>query len=148
MEYYDWVIKYGENQECVMRSGYKYTTEESAKAVGEKFISNVNSKYINYKKPKIEVIKMSDSLNEKTEDDNMKWGIEITYSWGDEEPIIECDSKETAWTKAKEFALKETEIVSKEHDCFIGLKFNKDQTEIALYYAYDDEYCYYRIIEL
>jgi hypothetical protein len=33
----------------------------------------------------------------------MKYGIKITYSWGDEEEIIECDSKEEAWEKAKKW---------------------------------------------
>lgn len=77
-----------------------------------------------------------------------KYGLKITYSWGDEEPLIECKTKDLAWRKAKKMAMNEAELVSEEHECEIGLSFNKEEGKIILHYTYDDEYCYYEVVEL
>lgn len=77
-----------------------------------------------------------------------KYGIKITYSWGDKEPTIVCLTKEDAWTQAREMAAKEAEIASEEHDCEIGISFNKAEGKITLHYTYDDEYCYYEVVEI
>jgi len=71
--------------------------------------------------------------------------LKITYSWGDEDSSIECSSKEDAWKKALKMAIKEAEISGTEHDCEIGLSFNKEDGKITLHYTYDNEYCYYSI---
>ena len=55
---YDWNLKYGENQEYEMRSGYEFITEELARKNGEKFIANVNSINVHYPNPKIEIIEV------------------------------------------------------------------------------------------
>ena len=55
---FDWLLKYGENQEYEMRSGYKFATEELAKKNGEDFIETVNRRFVHYTNPKIEVIKL------------------------------------------------------------------------------------------
>lgn len=77
-----------------------------------------------------------------------KYGVKITYSWGDEEPTIICDSKDTAWAKAKLMAVNEAEITSGEHECEIGLYFNEDDGKIILHYTYDNEYCYYTLVKI
>lgn len=59
---YDWVLKYGDNQQYEMRSGYKYPTREIAEKKGEEFILAANSKRIfgveHYPNPKIEVVEV------------------------------------------------------------------------------------------
>lgn len=55
---YDWCLRYGENQECIMRSGKVFPTEESARKNGEDFIKEVNRLYNHYPNPKIEVVKL------------------------------------------------------------------------------------------
>lgn len=57
MKYYDWVLKYGKNQEREMRSGYKYCSKEAALREGENFIKNTLGFYEN---AKIEIIEVSD----------------------------------------------------------------------------------------
>lgn len=76
-----------------------------------------------------------------------KYLLKISYSWGDEEPDIECKSFDEAWRKAKEMAINEAEIVSEEHECEIGLSLCKTEWKISLHYTYDDEYCVYSIVE-
>ncbi len=55
---FDWILRYGENQQHEMCSGYMFATEELAKKNGEKFIRTVNKNFIHYPNPKIEVIKL------------------------------------------------------------------------------------------
>ena len=57
MKYYDWVLRYGKNQECEMRSGYKYLSEEVALKKGNSFIKNTSKFYEN---AKIEIIEISE----------------------------------------------------------------------------------------
>jgi hypothetical protein len=74
----------------------------------------------------------------------MMYGVFITYSWGDIEPVIKCESKEEAWSKAKELAMNEAETASIENDCTIELSF--DDGKITLHYMHDDEFCYYEVM--
>lgn len=78
-------------------------------------------------------------LNEET------YLLKISYSWGDEESDQEFTTFEDAWKEAKEMAINESEITSEEHECEIGLFFNKEKGKIILHYTYDDSYCYYNI---
>lgn len=55
---FDWILRYGKNQECIMQSGYEFDTEELARKDGEEFIETVNRNFIHYENPKIEVIKL------------------------------------------------------------------------------------------
>lgn len=61
---------------------------------------------------------------------------------------IKCKTKEIAWKKAKEMAMNEAELVSEEYECEIALSLIKEENKISLHYTYDDEYCYYEVIEL
>lgn len=75
-------------------------------------------------------------------------GIKITYSWGDEEPLIPCSNdKEEAWKQMKELTMKEVEVCNEEEEREIGLVLNKEEGSIKLHYNYDDEWCYYNIVE-
>ena len=76
-----------------------------------------------------------------------KYLLKISYSWGDEEPDQEFTSFEEAWKRAKEMASDEAEIASEEHECEIGLFFNKEEGIIELLYTYDGESCYYNIVK-
>lgn len=57
---YDWNLRYGENQQHEMRSGYKFTTEELARKNGENFIAKANRNFVHYPNAKIEVVKTED----------------------------------------------------------------------------------------
>lgn len=78
-----------------------------------------------------------------------KYGIKITYSWGDEEAFIPCDTKEETWKKMKEMAVNEAETCSADHEsCPISLRFMTEKMEIVLCYTYDDSYCLYKAVEI
>lgn len=72
--------------------------------------------------------------------------IKISYSWGDEESDIKCQSKSDAWSEAKSLAIDEAEIYALEHGCEVGLSFDKENGTITLHYTDDDTYCYYNIV--
>lgn len=55
---YDWNLRYGENQQHEMRSGYKFATEELARKNGEDFVAKTNRNFVHYPNPKIEVIEV------------------------------------------------------------------------------------------
>ncbi len=76
-----------------------------------------------------------------------KFLLQISYSWGDEEPDIECKTKEEAWKKAKELAMKETAVVNTENQSEVGLFFDEENLKITLHYMYDDSYCYYKVVK-
>ena len=57
---YDWNLRYGENQQHEMRSGYKFATEELARKNGEDFVAKTNRNFVHYPNPKIEVIEVED----------------------------------------------------------------------------------------
>ena len=46
-----------------------------------------------------------------------KYGLKITYSWGDEESLIMYKTKDEAWQESKMLAMNEAEIVSEEQEC-------------------------------
>ena len=81
----------------------------------------------------------------------MKYGIKITYSWGDEEfPTNDeaFDTEEEAFAKACEMAGREAyvqnEEMTEEKTCTIYVDgFMK---AIDLHYNGDGEVCYYRIV--
>jgi hypothetical protein len=80
--------------------------------------------------------------------DKHKYVLTINYSWGDEEPLIKCKSKKTAWKKARKLALHEAEIVSCDRETEVGLLFNYEKGSILLHYIDTEEYCFYNIIKL
>lgn len=59
---YDWILRYGKNQELEMRSGYEFATEELAKADGEEFVKNSNNHSLfgveHYPNAKIETVEI------------------------------------------------------------------------------------------
>ena len=77
------------------------------------------------------------------------YGIKITYSWGDEEPICgEYKTKEEAFEKMCELAAKEAYVQNEEfletHTCEV--LFNAFEKAIDLHYYSDGEWCYYRVV--
>ena len=78
---------------------------------------------------------------------NETYLLKIAYSWGDEEPDQEFTSFEDAWKEAKAMAINEAETTSEEHECEIGLVFNKEEGLIKLHYTYDDEWCHYNVVK-
>lgn len=81
-----------------------------------------------------------------------KYGIEISYSWGEREPIHgNYDTKIEAYEEACKLAAREAYVQNEEfvpeHDnCTVT--FNASLYEIDLFYAYDDTKCFYRIVEI
>lgn len=76
-----------------------------------------------------------------------EYGVQIDYSWGEEEPFILAGTKEDSWDKAKQLALGEVETACYETGSEIGLLFDRENDCIALHYVYDDTWCYFRITE-
>ena len=78
------------------------------------------------------------------------YGVKMIYSWGEEEPVVECGTRKEAWEKAEKLAFREAEIASMEHDCKICLFIHNQPNEqsILLHYTYDDTYCRYVICEV
>lgn len=73
--------------------------------------------------------------------------LKISYSWGDEESDQEFSTFEDAWKEAKSMAIDEVETTSEEHECEIGLVFDKENGTIKLHYTYDDEWCHYNVVK-
>lgn len=73
-------------------------------------------------------------------------GIKMTYSWGDEEALIECE-KENAWAEMLRLVAEEVRIVTEENEENASVKYYYNALEIDLHYHSDDEYCYYRYVE-
>ena len=73
--------------------------------------------------------------------------LKISYSWGDEEPLIPVDSFEHGWEKAKAMAINELETSCTGHECENGISFDEENRKIAVHYMYDNEYCYYEVIK-
>lgn len=73
-------------------------------------------------------------------------GIKITYSWGDEESLIEC-SKENAWRKMLELAMEEIRVDTEENKNNTDAIFYYDELRIILHYHSDGQYCYYNFVE-
>lgn len=73
--------------------------------------------------------------------------LKITYSWGDEEPVIKVSSFDDGWKLAKKMAIDELEIVCIEHDCENGISFDEENGIILIHYKYDNTYCQYQIVK-
>lgn len=73
--------------------------------------------------------------------------LKIAYSWGDEESDQQYSTFEEAWEEAKRMALEEAEMAGTEHNCEIGLYFDKANGLIQLHYTYDNEYCRYNVVK-
>lgn len=55
MKQYEWVLTYGKNQECEVRSGFKYYSKELAFKKAEEFLKNTLNFYENARIKVIEV---------------------------------------------------------------------------------------------
>lgn len=79
---------------------------------------------------------------------NLKYGIKISYSWGEEEELYgEYTSEEEAYKVMCELASKEAYIQNENFDenYSCAVYFNVYNKEINLYYDHDKTWCYYRI---
>lgn len=77
-----------------------------------------------------------------------KYTIQITYSWGDEEPDYGTfDSEEEAYKTACEMAGREAYIANEEfdEDRTISVYFDAANKRIDLCYDWDQTECYYRV---
>ena len=73
--------------------------------------------------------------------------LKISYSWGDEEGDLKYPTMEEAWGEAKEYAFKEAESYSFEHNCEVGIRFFNETNRIMLHYCDNDEYCFYDVVK-
>ena len=78
------------------------------------------------------------------------YGIKMTYSWGDEEPLYgNFKTEEKAYKEmcmlAAEEAYVQNEEFLEENNCTVY--FDAYNKTVDLYYGYDGEWCYYRIEE-
>ena len=73
----------------------------------------------------------------------------ISYSWGDEEEPIEFDTNnvEEAFDCMMDLAVKELKTCIKEHKGKYDLKIHWHNRKITLHYGYDNEECYYELLE-
>lgn len=80
-----------------------------------------------------------------------KFEIHISYSWGDEEvPIeIECKYKEDAFERMIDLAAQEAKVSLESHeDNQINIFILPWKDKIILHYGYDNEECYYQLVEV
>lgn len=90
--------------------------------------------------------KIDDPENTKT-----SYGIQISYSWGEEEPIYDgFETKEKAYEEACRLAGQEGYVQNEEFDedrtCYIYM--NAAEYAVDLHYDVDNEWCYYRVVEV
>lgn len=80
---------------------------------------------------------------------NLKYGIKVSYSWGDEEESLygEYTSEEEAYKAMCELASKEAYVQNEDFDIdrSCAVYFNAYSKEIDLHYDCDNTWCYYRI---
>lgn len=79
-----------------------------------------------------------------------KFAIYISYSWGDEETpiVIERDYKEKAFEYMIDLAMKETKVAAMGYDGdYVTIKVMPHENKIILHYGYDNEECYYELLE-
>lgn len=81
------------------------------------------------------------------------YGIKVSYSWGDEEPVKtygRFETKEAAWKRICELAGKEMFVQNEEYDerktC--TLYVDAHEKRLDLHYDGDNTVCYYRIVEI
>lgn len=79
-----------------------------------------------------------------------KYGIEITYSWGDEEEGLygNYDTPEDAYEAMCQLAAKEAFVQGEEYlpENTCSVYFNPAKKQIDLHYESDNTWCYYRIV--
>ena len=80
-----------------------------------------------------------------------KYGIKITYSWGDEEPVMgEYKTKKKAYKKICKLIAKEAYVQNEEFErnkqCVAYFNAHKNSGKIK--YLDDNTWCYYNVIEL
>ena len=75
--------------------------------------------------------------------------IRISYSWGDEEEPIEFDAenKEDAFDRMLKMAIKELKTCLDDNKSQYNLNVDWYNWKITLHYGYDNEDCYYELIE-
>lgn len=83
------------------------------------------------------------------EEPTVKYGIEISYSWGDSEDGLygSYESKEEAFKEMCALAAKEAYIYNENFDEYrtCAVYFNAYKKTIDLHYEYVETWCYYRI---
>lgn len=106
----------------------------------------------------IEISEESTELDETVkaelheEDKKPRYGIEISYSWGDCEDYLYGSyyTEEDAYKDMCMLASKEAYVQNEEfedtHTCTVY--FDASEKRIDLHYDYDNTWCYYRIKEL
>ena len=80
----------------------------------------------------------------------MTYGIKITYSWGDEEPVYgKFETEEEAFKEACVLAGKEAYVQNEEfeEDRTCTVYIDAYTKRIDLQYDCDQTECYYRIVE-
>ena len=80
-----------------------------------------------------------------------KFEIYISYSWGDEESPIEIEKKyeEEAFEYMIDLAAKEAKVSLEDNeDSSIDIFIRPWENKIILHYGYDDEECYYELVEI
>ena len=83
----------------------------------------------------------------------MKYGVKITYSWGDEEPVGGYGvyrNTDAAFEKCCELAGKEAYVYNEEmdEDRTVTIYVDGYNKKIDLHYNHDDTWCYYRVVEI
>ena len=80
----------------------------------------------------------------------MKFEINISYSWGDEESPIEIEAEcvEDAFNCMVDLATEEIKTSLREWREPHELRINPNDNEIIVWYGYDDERCYYKLKEI
>ena len=75
--------------------------------------------------------------------------IKIKYSWGEEEePIfIQRYNKDDAFNHMIDLAIQELKVTISEHKEDISINIAPEYYDIVLNYGYDEQLCYYRLIE-
>ena len=91
----------------------------------------------------------TEELINLTEKSGIKYGIEISYSWGDYEDGLygEYDTPEEAYEEMCKLAGREAYVQDEEFLSEDGciVYFHPAEKEIDLHYLSDGEWCYYRI---
>lgn len=79
-----------------------------------------------------------------------KFKININYSWGDEEsPIkIEKECMEDAFDYMIDLAINELKTSLQEWREPHNIRVYPNENKVTLWYGYDDENCYYKLVEI
>lgn len=139
---YDWInFPFFENQE-VIDTEVTISDKEDYEALAKWLLKEYNDFITSY-----EIVSKEGLIKNKIED--VKYGIKISYSWGDEEEGLygEYTSKEEAYKAMCQLASTEAYVQNEDFDengsC--AIYFDGYNKEINLHYDNDDTWCYYRI---